>query len=299
MACRACRTAKRACEWPLPCRRCYTHGLQDSCAVPPPAAHRGRPRKQKREEEEEEEIQDKEEEVDEKEEKRPSFSKDESHFAAPRSPKMRQPAFSSVAATAAADIFSLDSDDFFNFSPDLTAFDLLAFQGEETARQNQAMLSVLLSPEGAGAFLSRPAALAAAFGIALEGRSWVLVQYPPGACAAADMMSGVVAAVGGEAWREIVGRDMASIGFVYSEQRMRAVLFSEKGNGKCFVGTAFQNDRFIRKDGRELSLRTAYIFFNEAGVARFMFTVVAEQTLPLVGVKTLDDSKEVVHVALF
>ena len=110
-----------------------------------------------------------------------------------------------MAATAAADIFSLESDDFFNFSPDLTAFDLLAFQGEETARQNQAMLSVLLSPEGSSAFLSRPVELATAFGIQLEGRSWVLVQYPPGASKAEDMMSGVVAAVGGEARREIVG----------------------------------------------------------------------------------------------
>lgn len=156
------------------------------------------------------------------------------------------------------------------FSPFDQGLDLaLDFVGI-VSTQVSAALSALLSHVGSAAFLSHALDVAAAFGIHLEGVSWVLVQYWLGQRdnqpnIDVDILldrAQTVACSGVN--RAIIGHSIYSLGYrmVTDERKALMERVLHQGPGPCRLGTIHLNQSFGTRGGT-LNSQTGYVFYNE------------------------------------
>lgn len=127
-------------------------------------------------------------------------------------------------------------------------------------KQNDLMLSILLSHDGAPAFISRAREIASAFGIDLNGRVWVLVRHCGSGSDSHQNFFGdsKVVSLGG-VHQHLLGRSIASLGYMYGESMFQLLHTHQK----CQIGTLHTNETVVTSDDRGFPMRTRYVFYNE------------------------------------
>jgi len=178
----------------------------------------------------------------------------------------------------------------FGFCPPL----LDVFSPSIVVKQNDLMLSILLSRDGAPAFISRAREIASAFEIDLNGRVWALVHHCGSASDSHDnsFRDSKVVSLGGVN-QCLLGKSVASLGYAYGESLFQMLQTYQPG--KCQIGTLHSNEIVVTSDDRSFPMRTRYVFYNEHGLPSFHFVVLCDQGLPVVGSLLLDDASPITH----
>ena len=259
MSCVSCKKGKRACVGPLPCARCRSCGIASewySVSLVEPdfdvifpfsvvavSKKRGRPLKKTV-----------------KKENDDNFPQDIEISASLENHGLFEDAELAVDQ-ADLDLFCWlkPGDDLFAdcglFPPLLDAF------GPSIVKQNDLMLSMLLSRDGAPAFISRAREIASAFGIDLNGRVWALVHHCGSESESQENFFGnsKVVSLGGVN-QHLLGKSVASLGYVYGESMFQVLRTHEK----CQIGTLHTNEIVVTSDDRRFPMRTRYVFYKGA-----------------------------------